>query len=111
MAIAENPDINFTWGLIITNMSESEARDYMLQINKQKPIRYEQIKTWDTDRKENLVVKVIVGDKISRLDKRWEGGRKTEEKLGEEEVLILCILYNQTDGTMRRVRLESVNII
>ena len=69
LAIAENPDINFTWGLIITNMSESEARDYMLQINKQKPIRYEQIKTWDTDRKENLVVKVIVDDKISRLGK------------------------------------------
>ncbi len=69
LAIAENPDLDFTWGLVITNMSESEARDYMLQINKQKPIRYEQIRTWDMDMKENLVVSVIANDKISRLNK------------------------------------------
>lgn len=69
LAIGENPELDFTWGLIITNMSESEARDYMLQINKQKPIRYEQIKAWDMDRKENLVVSVIADDKISRLNR------------------------------------------
>jgi len=69
LAIAENPELDFTWGLIITNMSESEARDYMLQINKQKPIKYEQIKAWDMDRKESLVISVISDDKISRLNK------------------------------------------
>lgn len=69
LAMMEDPDVDFTWGLIITNMSESEARDYMLQINKQKPIKKSQIKTWDMDKKENLVVKVISDDKISRLNK------------------------------------------
>lgn len=69
LAISELPDIDFTWGLLITNMSELEARDYMLQINKQKPIRYEQIQTWDSSKKENLVVSVVADDKISRLNK------------------------------------------
>lgn len=69
LAVNENPDIEFNWGLIITNMSESEARDYMIQIDKQKPIKREQIRTWDTSRKENLVVSVIADDKISRLNK------------------------------------------
>lgn len=62
-------ELDFTWGCIITNMSESEARDYMLQINRQKPIKTEQIKAWDMERKENLVVSVIANDKISRLNK------------------------------------------
>lgn len=69
LAIEEVAELDFTWGLVITNMSESEARDYMLQINKQKPIKYEQIKAWDMDRIENLVVSVIADDKISKLNK------------------------------------------
>ena len=54
---------------LLYTSSESEARDYMLQINKQKPIKYEQIKAWDMDRIENLVVSVIADDKISKLNK------------------------------------------
>ena len=69
LAIEENPDINFTWGIIITNLSETAAKDYMVQIDKQKPIKREQIKAWDLNKKENLVVSVITDDKISKLNK------------------------------------------
>ena len=41
----------------------------MIQIDKQKPIKREQIKTWDLNKKENLVVSVIADDKISKLNK------------------------------------------
>ena len=69
LVVEENPEINFTWGLIITNLSENAARDYMVQINKQKPIKKEQIKVWDLNKKENLIVSVIADDKISKLNK------------------------------------------
>ena len=69
LAVEENPDINFTWGIIITNLSETAAKDYMVQIDKQKPIKREQIKAWDLNKKENLVVSVITDDKISKLAK------------------------------------------
>ena len=41
----------------------------MVQINKQKPIKKEQIKVWDLNKKENLIVSVIADDKISKLNK------------------------------------------
>ncbi|MFA5559586.1 MAG: DNA sulfur modification protein DndB [Methanofastidiosum sp.] len=69
LAINDNPNLEFIWGLIITNLSENEAKDYMIQIDKQKPIKREQIKSWDLSRKENLVVSVIADDKISKLNK------------------------------------------
>ena len=77
LVVEENPDIDFTWGVIITNYTENEIRDYILQINKQKPIKKEQIKSWDMDRKENLVVSVIADDRISKL------ARVMKEQLNE----------------------------
>lgn len=69
LAIEENPDLEFTWPIIITNLSENAAKDYMVQIDKQKPIKKEQIKSWDLGKKENLVVSVIADDRISKLNK------------------------------------------
>jgi hypothetical protein len=69
LAIEENPDLDFTWPVIITNLTENAAKDYMVQIDKQKPIKKEQIKSWDLGKKENLVVSVIADDKISKLNK------------------------------------------
>ncbi len=69
LAVEKNPKINFTWGLIITNLSETAAKDYMVQIDKQKPIKRKQIEAWDFSKKENLVVSVIADDKISKLSK------------------------------------------
>ena len=69
LAVEDNPDIDFKWPILITNLSETAAKDYMIQIDKQKPIKREQIKTWDLNKKENLVVSVIADDKISKLNK------------------------------------------
>ncbi len=69
LAVEENPEIDFVWPIIITNLSENVAKDYMVQIDKQKPIRKEQIKSWDLNKKENLVVSVIADDRISKLNK------------------------------------------
>lgn len=69
LAIEENPELDFIWPIIITNLTENAAKDYMVQIDKQKPIKREQIKAWDLNKKENLIVSVIVDDKISKLNK------------------------------------------
>ncbi len=69
LAIEENPEVDFTWGLIIANLTEEEIRDYVVQIDKQKPIKKEQIKEWDLEKQENLIVSVISKDKISKLNK------------------------------------------
>ena len=82
LAVEENPDIDFTWGVIITNLSETAAKDYMVQIDKQKPIKREQIKSWDLNKKENLVVSVIIDDKISKLNKVMKE-QESEIKMGK----------------------------
>lgn len=69
MAVDENPEVDFIWGLIISNLTEDEIKEWVVEIDKQKPIKKEQIKQWDLEKKENLVVRVIEGDKISKLNK------------------------------------------
>lgn len=81
LVIEENPNIDFTWGLIITNLTENEARDYMSQVNKQKPFRQEQVKLLEYDKKENLVVSVIADDRISKLAKVMRS-QESEVRIG-----------------------------
>lgn len=69
LALEDNPDFEFTWPVIITNLTENQAKDYMVQIDKQKPIKKQQIKSWDLSKIENLVVGVIADDRISKLSK------------------------------------------
>ncbi|MFA5557862.1 MAG: hypothetical protein WDA59_00155 [Methanofastidiosum sp.] len=99
LAVEQNPDINFTWGLIITNLSETAAKDYMIQIDKQKPIRREQIKAWDLSKKENLVVSVVADDKISKLNKVMKE-QEAEVKLGKalttKNIVATAIAENYT---------------
>ena len=58
-AIAKNPDLNFNWGLVITNFSEKKTQEFMVQINEQKPMRQEHIKALDTSKLGNIVVNSI----------------------------------------------------
>jgi len=70
LAIEESDGaIDFMWGIIITNLSEEAAKDYMVQIDKQRPIKKEQIKSWNLNKKENQVISVIADDKISKFKK------------------------------------------
>lgn len=59
LAYQENPDLEFNFGLAITNFSEKKAQDFMVQINEQKPIRQEHIKSLDTNMLGNIVVDAI----------------------------------------------------
>ena len=104
LAIEENPDLDFTWGLIFTNLSEEAARDYMVQIDKQKPIKREQIKSWDFDKKENQVVSVIADDRISKLAKVMkdqESEVKLRKGLTTKNIVATAIRenYELTDAT------------
>lgn len=60
--LAEDPnaEIPFNWGLAITNFSEKKAQDFMVQIDKQKPIRQEHVKAMDTSSLGNSVVNAIL---------------------------------------------------
>jgi hypothetical protein len=55
-----NAEIPFNWGLAITNFSEKKAQDFMVQIDKQKPMKQEHIKAMDTASLGNLVVNSIL---------------------------------------------------
>lgn len=59
LAMQENPDLDFNWGLAITNFSEKKAQDFMVQIDKQKPIKQEHTKSLDTSKLGNIVVNTI----------------------------------------------------
>lgn len=69
LALEENPDLQFTWSIIFTNFTEKQAHDYMVQIDKQKPIKKEYIQQMDYNLPENLVVDSIIDDRLSELGK------------------------------------------
>lgn len=67
LALAENESLDFTWSIMVTYLSEKQAHDFMTQINKQKPIKKEFIQQMDYTKPENLVVDIIMDDKLSEL--------------------------------------------
>jgi hypothetical protein len=56
LAIKEFPELDFNWKIAITNWSEKDAQDYMVQINEQKPIKREHTRGMNTNIIGNLVV-------------------------------------------------------
>ena len=64
-----NPDLQFNWQVTFTFLSEKDAHDYMRQKDKQKPIKREWIEQKDYSRPENLVIDVIMDDRLSELAK------------------------------------------
>jgi len=69
LALMENPELQFNWQVTITFLSEKAAHDYMTQKDKQKPMKKEWIQLKDYNKSENLVIDVIVDDKLSELAK------------------------------------------
>ena len=78
LAVIKNPDIQFNWKLTITNFTEQKAQDFMVQINKQTPIKKEYINTLDKSKIENLVVDLIVDNPIFELSDKI---KNTEQEL------------------------------
>ena len=64
-----NPNLQFNWQVTFTFLSEKDAHDYMRQKDKQKPIKREWIEQKDYSRSENLVIDVIMDDRLSELAK------------------------------------------
>jgi len=69
LALMENPDLKFNCQITITFLSEKAAHDYMTQKDKQKPMKRTWIEQKDYSKPENLVIDVIVDDKLSELAK------------------------------------------
>lgn len=78
LAIIKNPDLHFNWKLTITNFTEQKAQDFMVQINKQTPIKKEYINTLDKNKIENLVVDLIVDNPLFELSDKI---KSTEQEL------------------------------
>jgi len=65
LAILKNPNMDYNWKIAITNMSETKARSFMVQINKQKAIKQEHVENMNPNKAENVVIdfiKDIYGD-------------------------------------------------
>ena len=69
LALEVNPDLNFTWSIMMTYFSEKQAHDFMVQIDKQKKIKTEYIQQMDYNKPENLIIDTIIDDKLSELAK------------------------------------------
>ena len=78
LAVIKNPNIQFNWKLTITNFTEQKAQDFMVQINKQTPIKKEYINTLDKSKIENLVVDLIVDNPMFELSDKI---KNTEQEL------------------------------
>ena len=70
LAVLKNPEIQFNWKIAITNFTEQKAQDYMVQINKQTPMKKEYIKTLDKSKLENLVVDLMIDNPVFELSNK-----------------------------------------
>jgi len=62
-----NNELQFNWKLGVTNYPEPKAKKFMIQINKQKPIKIEHIRNIDETRNENVIVNNIINNSNSEL--------------------------------------------
>jgi hypothetical protein len=99
LAIIKNPELQFNWKLTLTNFTEQKAQDFMVQINKQTPIKKEYINTLDKNKIENLVVDLIIdnplfelSDKIKNTEQELRYGGYTKKSL-----LATAIIDNYND--------------
>ena len=111
LAVIKNPELQFNWKLTITNFTEQKAQDFMVQINKQTPIKKEYINTLDKNKIENLVVDFIVDNPIFELSDKI---KNTEQELKfngytKKSVLAIAIADNYGDLLLQRSRAKTIS--
>lgn len=111
MALLENSDLHFNWGIIITNFTEKRAQDFMVQIDKQTRIRQEYIKGLDKAKFENLAVDLIVdnqlfelGNKIKLSDQELRFGGYTKKSL-----LSIAIKDNYSEILTTKIKTRNIS--
>jgi len=108
LATEKEPEINFVWPLIITHYTEDEASDFIKQINKQRKFKSEQIKSMDSDKKENIIVDFIMNDKFSRFSKVIKLQKDEIVKLKKEGLVTKNII---ADAIMDNYKIDETTDI
>lgn len=107
LALSKNPDLEFVWPIKITNFTEIKAHDFMVQINRQTPIKLEVIAPKDYSKNENLVLDKIMdshGD-LANVTKDTDAFVKSNRGLTTKIILAEAIRDNyqdQLDSAMKR---------
>jgi len=99
LVLAENPNIDFMWPIDITNLSEIETHNAMVQVNKQTPIKEEVISPKDYSKNENLVLDKIMdkhGD-LANATKDTDAFVKSDRGLVSKPIIAEAIKDNYTD--------------
>ena len=112
LVLIENSDIDFTWPIDITNLSEIETHNAMVQVNKQTPIREEVIAPKDYSKNENLVLDKIVDSRgdLSNVTKDTDSFVKSDRGLTTKSILAEAIKDNykdQLESAMNRDTIAS----
>lgn len=110
LAIIKNPELQFNWKLTITNFTEQKAQDFMVQINKQTPIKREYINTLDKSKIENLVVDLIIDNPLFELSDKI---KNTEQELKyngytKRSLLAIAIADNYGDLLTHKTMAKSI---
>ena len=109
-ALAQNPDIDFNWIFIVTNFSEAKAQKQMVQINKQRPMKQEHIKSLDTTKLGNIVVdamKDIDTSEFSTKIKESDAELKFDG-MTKKSILALAIEETYSDRLTNRLQAKPI---
>lgn len=111
LAIIKNPDLQFNWKLTITNFTEQKAQDFMVQINKQTPMKKEYINTLDKSKIENLVVDLIIDNSLFELSDKI---KNTEQELKyngytKKSILAMAIADNYGDLLINKSKAKEIS--
>jgi len=111
LACENNSNIQFNWQMTITNMTEKEAHDYMVEIDKQKPIKREYIESKDYNKSENLIVDAIMDDRLSELAKVMKDDDsyiKLNRALTKKSIIAHAIKENYEDELKVGINIRNI---
>lgn len=111
LALSKNPDLEFVWPIKITNFTEIKAHDFMVQINRQTPIKLEVIAPKDYSKNENLVLDKIIDSRgdLASATKDTDAFVKSNRGLTTKMILAEAIRdnYDDLDSAIKRDEVAS----
>ncbi|HEY8805097.1 MAG TPA: DNA sulfur modification protein DndB [Clostridium sp.] len=110
IAISQNPDLDFTFVFIVTNYSEIKAQKQMVQINKQKPMKQEHIKSLDTSKLGNVVINLILDNSSSEFAQsiKESDSELAFGGLAKRSTLAISVEDTYSDRLQNRLQAKSI---
>ena len=109
-AANKNCEFHMNWKLGVTNFPEPRAKKFMIQVNKQKPIKREHIKNIDETKNENVIVGNIINNSNSELADKIKDSDADLKFGGLTKKSILSVAIEEQYKELLNTKIHNIEI-